>query len=141
MFPSASELALYIQIATGAAVVLGFFFTYLSFNRTRKLEQIQLVEKIKDSLTDLDRELREIEDGDKEALSFWDSRRLNTWEWFSFLVNEKQITDKNLKRYFRGALVNDFEEIFLEFAPEEARNDPTVYPEYKKLYAKLTEGS
>jgi hypothetical protein len=138
VLPPVNELLPYIQIATGAAVLVGFLFTYLSFRRTGKSEQVKLVEKIKDSLTTLDKEIQEIEDGDENALSAWDSRRFNTWEWYSSLVNEKQITDKNIKEYFRKGVINDYEEVFLKYASKKTIDDPNQYPEFKKLYRRLT---
>jgi hypothetical protein len=40
MLPSASEVLPIVQIIAGLATELGFFFTYLTFQRIRKTEQI-----------------------------------------------------------------------------------------------------
>lgn len=111
--------------------------TYLTFRRIGTTEQVKLVEKIKDSLYDLDKELPTIKDDDEDALSLWDSRLFNTLEWYSFLVNKKKITDKNLKEYFKDVIINHYEEHFLEKASEQEKNDPDQYPEFKTLYKEL----
>ncbi len=81
--------------------------------------------------------MSEIDDGDKDKLAIWDSRLFNTWGWYSFLVNEKRITDKKIKDYFKDAVIHDYEEKFLQYATEEEKNDPEQYPEFKKLYKTL----
>lgn len=111
--------------------------TYLTFRSIGTTEQVKLVEKIKDSLYDLDKELPTIKDDDEDALSLWDSRLFNTLEWYSFLVNKKKITDKNLKEYFKDVIINHYEEHFLEKASEQEKNDPDQYPEFKTLYKEL----
>ena len=60
-----------------------------------------MVEKVNDSLNSIDRELSDINDGDKDKLSLWDSRLFNTWDWYSFLINEKRTTDKEIIDYFK----------------------------------------
>lgn len=111
--------------------------TYLTFRRIGTTEQVKLVEKIKDSLYELDKELPTIKDDDEDALSLWDSRLFNTLEWYSFLVNKKKITDKNLKEYFKDVIINHYEEHFLERASEQEKNDPDQYHEFKTLYKEL----
>lgn len=98
-----------------------------------------MVEKVNDSLNSIDRELSDINDGDKDKLSLWDSRLFNTWDWYSFLINEKRTTDKEIIDYFKDAVIHDYEERFLQYATDEERDDPKQYPEFKELYKKLKE--
>ena len=65
--------------------------------------------------------------------SDWDARFFNTLEWFSFLINEKTIKDTKIKSFFKGALI-DWHDNLLQ--PKD-KNDPTKYPEFKKLYRAL----
>jgi hypothetical protein len=60
----------------------------------------------------------EIKEGNEEAIALWDSRRLNTLEWYSFLVNEGHITDEKIQKYFEEAVINEYKEYFLEEASE-----------------------
>jgi hypothetical protein len=82
----------------------------------------------------------EIEDGNKEAIALWVSRRLNTLEWYFFLVNEDHITDEKIQKYFEEAVRNDFKEYFLENEDVsiQDKNDLNRYPELRKLYNRLT---
>ena len=60
-----------------------------------------MAEKVNDSLNTIDRELSDINDGDKDKLSLWDSTLFNTWEWYPFLINEKRTTDMEIIDYFK----------------------------------------
>ncbi len=133
MLPSVTEVLPAVQISAGVATGLGFFFTYLTFQRIRKTDQIKLAEKINESLLNLDKELSGIEEGNEEALSLWDARRLNILEWYSFLVNEKQITDRKIQEHFEDAVIHDWE----KYAADEEKSDPESYPELQKLYKRL----
>jgi hypothetical protein len=124
---SVTDVLPYVQIGAGIAAGLGFFLTFLTFRRIGTTEQVKLVEKIKDTLYDLDKELPTIEDDDEDALSLWDSRLFNTLEWYSFLVNKKKITDKSIKEYFKDVIINHYEEHFLEKASEQEKNDADQY--------------
>lgn len=135
-----SDVLPFVQILAGFATLGGFYFTYRAFKRVGKTEQIKLAEKINDSLLKLDEKMDEIKEGDEDAIALWDSRRLNTLEWYSFLVNEDQITDKKIQKYFEDAVISDFKEYFLENedVPSLKKNDLKIYPELRKLYNKLT---
>jgi hypothetical protein len=138
MFPSSTEVLPYVQIAAGVATALGFFFTFLAFRRVEKTEQIKLAEKMNDSIIKLDQELASINNDDEDALSLWDARLFNTLEWYSFLVNKKKITDKDLTDYFKDAVIHHFRTTFQEHASDEEKEDKKQYPEFKELYRKLT---
>ena len=74
-----------------------------------------------DFLLSLDKELSGIEKGDEDVLSLQDARRFNILEWYSFLVNEKQITDKKMQKYFEELIINNFEKHFLEDASDQEK--------------------
>jgi|SRR5215217_2040204 len=135
-----SDVLSFVQILAGLATLGGFYFTYKAFQRVGKTEQIKLADKINESLLKLDEKMDEIEDRDEDAIALWDSRRLNTLEWYSFLVNEDLITDKKIQKYFEEAVITDFKEYFLENEDitDEKRNNTKIYPELRKLYNKLT---
>ena len=68
----------------------------------------------------------------------WNSRLFNTLEWYSFLVNQQQINDKNILKYFKDIIIDYYEDNFLNDATPQQVDDPEEYPEFKGLYKKLT---
>jgi hypothetical protein len=57
-----------------------------------------------------------------------------------FLVNEDQITDEKIQKYFEEAVKNEFKEYFLENEDVsiQDKNDLNRYAELRKLYNRLT---
>ncbi len=138
-----------IEVVAGSATAAALFFAALTFLRVRKTDQVRLVEGVFKDIRSLESELDNIvhlpldeydpegSANDKsERLAGWDSRFFNTLEWFSFLVNKGEVRDKNLKVFFKDAVINWYERLFLSHMPT-AVNNPKEYPELKKLYEKM----
>jgi hypothetical protein len=45
-----------------------------------------------------------MEENKTDEIEMWDNRLFNWLEWFSYLVNEKQIKNKKLIRYFEDVI-------------------------------------
>jgi hypothetical protein len=136
MFLSASDVLPYVQIAAGSATAAGFIFIFLTFKRTRKTEQTKLAEKANETILNLDKELAET---DNKAI--WYARLFNNLEWYSFLVNENQITDDKIKEYFKSLIISHYERTFMNDASQDTINDPDRYQEFKKLYRVLKDNN
>ena len=63
----------------------------------------------------------------------------NTLEWLSFLVNSRKIKDDEIIGFFKDAIIEWYEKIFLEeyYITKEQVNDSNEYKEFKKLYKRL----
>ncbi len=73
------------------------------------------------------------------ALSQWISGYFDTWEWYSFLVNHKEIKCEGLKNYFKDSVIRAHDEILQEYGDdEEKRDDTAIYKEFKDLYKEAT---
>jgi hypothetical protein len=79
------------------------FFTILTFQRSKRLDQISLATDVMKELRNLDRELTKIssESQNNDAKGEVYSRMLNTVDWLSFLVNEKWSSIKGYPALFQ----------------------------------------
>ena len=66
------------------------------------------------------------------------SRFFNTLEWFSFIVNKNYVKDKKMIAFFKDAVIEWYEHLFLKYMPR-AISDPKEFPEFKTLYRKFKE--
>ena len=107
----------------------------MTFRRTKRLDQITLLNNIFSELGDLDRELAKITSGSQynDARSRWYSRIFNSVDWLSFMINEKEISDKKMIEHIKPVIVRYYEDKFLKNASEDER-DSKHYQEFKKLY-------
>ena len=69
----------------------------------------------------------------------WDFRFFNLLEWFSFLINNKKLSDKKIIDFFTPAMVEWYEEIFLKHADQNVIDDKSQFSELKTLYQRLKE--
>jgi hypothetical protein len=75
---------------------------------------------------------------DSHATDEWYERFFNTWEWFSYMVNKRQIKDEKLKRFFKNDALTTYESIFEpHYGKEKIDKDPELYPEYRAFCKKL----
>ena len=86
----------YLQIISAGIYAIALFYTIVTFRRTKRLDQITLLNNIFSELRDLDRELAKIPSGSQhnDDRSQWNSRIFNTVNWLSFMVNENVISVK-----------------------------------------------
>jgi|ERR671919_740416 hypothetical protein len=131
------------QIISAGAVAVALYFAIKTYNKGRKLEQIKLTNDILKDLREQESKLPEI---NKEmnpeqrdmTISQWISGYFDTWEWYSFLFNHKEIKYEGLKNYFKNSVIRAHDEILQTHGNEEEKHDNTVYEEFKKLYKELT---
>jgi hypothetical protein len=107
----------------------------VTFRRTKRLDQITLLNNIFSDLQDLDREIAKIPSGSQydDSRSQWYPRIFNSGNWLSFMVNEKVISDKKMVEYIKLVIIQYYEDIFLQNTSIAERNS-TSYKEFKKLY-------
>jgi hypothetical protein len=100
------------------------FFTIVTFRRTKRLDQITLLNNIFNELRDLDRELTKIpsEFQYNDVRSQWYTRTFNSVDWLSFMINEKMITDKKIIPHMKPVIATYYEEIFKKNTSVDQRN-------------------
>ena len=125
----------YIQIIVAAIYAIALFYTIVTFQRSKRLDQITSLGDVMKELRDVDRELAKIPSGSQydEARSSWFSRMFNSIEWLSFMINEKIMTDKKLVEYIKPMIISYYDNTFLKSASTIER-DSNNYPQFKKLY-------
>ena len=108
----------YLQIISAGIYAIALFYTIVTFRRTKRLDQITLLNNIFSELRDLDRELAKIPSGSQhnDDRSQWNSRIFNTVNWLSFMVNENVISDKNMIEHLKPIIVRYYEDTFLKNA-------------------------
>ncbi len=125
----------YIQIVSAGIYSIALFYTIVTFRRTKRLDQISLLNKIFSDLRELDREVANISSESKydDIRSQWYSRIFNSVNWLSFMVNEKVINDKKMLEHIKPLIINYYENVFLTNASVDERNS-NLYLDFKKLY-------
>jgi hypothetical protein len=128
----ASEL---IQIIVAAIYAITLFYTIVTFQRSKRLDQITALGDVMNELRDVDRELAKIPSGSQfdDVRNPWYFRRFNSLEWLSFMINERMITDKKLIEYVKPMIISYYEDTFLKSGSASER-DPSRYQQFKKLY-------
>lgn len=133
-----------IEVSASIAVVGAFIFAIKSYISFRNAEELKLAESIFKDLRDLEKKKYElpIEPTEKEQLKDWASLFFNTLEWFSFLVNKNKIKDRETVNFFKDAVIDWYDNIFLDSMYIEiwqVKKD-NEYPELKKLYKDMKKG-
>jgi hypothetical protein len=131
----ASEL---IQIIVAAIYAITLFYTIVTFQRSKRLDQITSLGDVMNELRDVDRELAEIPSGFNSMMleihgTSWYFRMFNSLEWLSFMINERMITDKKLIEYIEPMIMSYYEDTFLKSGSASER-DSSRYQHFKKLY-------
>ena len=125
----------YIQIVVAAIYAIALFYTIVTFQRSKRLDQITSLGDVMNELRDADRELAKIPSGSQfdDARNSWYFRMFNSLDWLSFMINERIITDKKLIEYIRPMIISYYEDIFLKSVSASER-DSSRYQKFKKLY-------
>jgi hypothetical protein len=128
----ASEL---IQIIVAAIYAITLFYTIVTFQRSKRLDQITSLGDVMNELRDVDRELAKIPSASQfdDARNSWYFRMFNSLEWLSFMINERMITDKKLIEYIKPMIISYYEDTFLKSGSASER-DSSRYQHFKKLY-------
>lgn len=137
-----------------AVSALGFSIASFSitYYRGRKMEQIKTVIEISNKLDESENKFFTIEDKIREMetknkiMNYEDISALerqhkdeyllymNYWEFFAFLVNQKEINNKNIKKYFKKNFKSGTNRFFTKY-PIYKNNDDD-FEEVKKLLKK-----
>jgi hypothetical protein len=125
----------YIQIISAGIYAAALFLTIITFQRTKRLDQIALSDNIYKELRNLDLELAKVPTGPQydNARSQWYFRIFNTLNWLSFMINEKMITDKKIIEHMKPDITRYYEETFMNNVSPDER-DSKFYQEFTKLY-------
>jgi hypothetical protein len=125
----------FIQIIVAAIYAITLFYTIVTFQRSKKLDQITSLGDVMNELRDVDRELAKIPSGSQfdDVRNSWYIRMFNSLDWLSFTINERVITDKKLIEYIKPMIISYYEETFLKSGSVNER-DSSHYQQLKKLY-------
>jgi hypothetical protein len=125
----------FIQIIVAAIYAITLLYTIVTFQRSKKLDQITSLGDVMNELRDVDRELAKIPSGSQfdDVRNSWYLRMFNSLDWLSFTINERIITDKKLIEYIKPMIISYYEETFLKSGSVNERNS-SHYQQLKKLY-------
>lgn len=125
----------FIQIIVAAIYAITLFYTIVTFQRSKKLDQITSLGDVMNELRDVDRGLAKIPSGSQfdDVRNSWYLRMFNSLDWLSFTINERIITDKKLIEYIKPMIISYYEETFLKSGSINER-DSSHYQQLKKLY-------
>jgi len=125
----------YLQIIVAAIYAITLFYTIVTFQRSKRLDQITSLGNVMTELRDVDRELAKIPSGSQfeDDRNPWYFRMFSSLEWLSFMINERLISDKKLVNYTKPMIISYYEDTFLKLvsANKLASNN---YQQFKKLY-------
>ena len=124
-----------IQIIVAAIYAITLFYTIVTFQRSKRVDQITSLGDVMNELRDVDRELEKIPSGSQfgDVRNSWYIRMFNSLEWLSFMINERMITDKKLIEYIKPMIISYYEDTFLKSGSASER-DSSRYQQFKKLY-------
>jgi hypothetical protein len=124
-----------LQIIIAAIYAITLFYTIVTFQRSKRLDQITSLGEVMNELRDVDRELAKIPSGSQfdDVRNPWYFRMFNSLEWLSFMINERMFTDKKLIEYVKPMIISYYEDTFLKSGSASER-DPSRYQQFKKLY-------
>jgi hypothetical protein len=125
----------YIQIIVAAIYAVTLFYTIVTFQRSKRLDQIASLGDVMNELRDVEREMAKIPAGSQfdDVRNSWSFRMFNSLEWLSFMINERIITDKKLIEYIKPMIISYYEDTFLKSGSASER-DSSRYQQFKKLY-------
>jgi hypothetical protein len=128
----------YLQIIVAAIYAITLFYTIVTFQRSKRLDQITSLGNVMTELRDVDRELAKIPSGSQfeDDRTLWYFRMFNSLEWLSFMINAGLINDKKLIGYTKPMIISYYEDRFLKLvsANKMASNN---YQQFMKLYQTL----
>lgn len=129
------------QIASAVGVAGALIYAGLTYGGSKISEEIRRSYDSYKDLKDLRTSLTEHQEEYKNAFAMneWYERYFNEWEWFSFMVNKKQIKNEEIKIFSKPSLIDEYEIRFKKhFSTELAENDPEFYPQFQQLYKNWT---
>jgi hypothetical protein len=129
----------YIQIIAAGIYAVALFYTIITFRRTKRLDQITILDRIFSELRELDREIAKIpsESQYDNARNQVYSRTFITLDYLSLLVNQKVIDDRRLLDYMKPVIVSYYEDIFMRHPSSVDETDSKSYQQFRKFYHRL----
>ena len=123
-------------------VAITLYFTARTFFRMRNTEQVKISHDLFKLYLELEKESAELREEGKELKERkdWASRYFNTLEWFSLLVNSKEITNDRLLGFYKPLIISSCEEILPKHFSESERKEDNFFPELQELYENLKNG-
>lgn len=107
------------QIGASIAVAIVLGVTIKTFYKVRKYEQLRLGAEFHRDMTTLEEELGGLSPDDQVKIENLDSRTFNTLEWNAFLINQREITNKDLINYFEETFIGYYDTVFIKFGSED----------------------
>jgi len=142
-------LSFIILLAPSIAASVSAGYAATNVKAFKKSQQYNMVNTILADLNTLEAEIPKIYQLDIEkknkgltniALDQLVSRIFNKLDWLSFLINDKQVKDKSLKRYAIPLIKEYYETTFKNYATARMK-EPTQFKELKKLYEEVKDKS
>ncbi|MDH3619196.1 MAG: hypothetical protein OEM89_10825 [Nitrosopumilus sp.] len=129
----------YVGLVAALAAATGLFFTAIQLRSTNKTHQLELLETIVKDTHSLEQLFYEkyIDKSENEKKN-WRQLFFQQLEWFAYLVNHKNIKDKELIKFFKKPFVRWSEDLFAVHADDDQLKNPERFEEFKKLYATFT---
>jgi hypothetical protein len=131
-----------LQIISGLAAAAGVWFAGWQLRESRKATQLQVFDATFKDVRALEHEYYTSVQGTGEAQEQqWCNRFFNTLEYLAFLINTKLVPDKLILRFYKDALIEWYDEIFLTKATIDQRTNRERFPELKQLRERLKRAS
>lgn len=120
----------------GVIAAIGLFFNWWAIRESRKTRELQIFYTVFKDIKQLEEKQPDYQTAEQQQA--WNSLFFNTLEFFSFLINQKMVSDKRVAEFFGDSIKAWYEELFLKKLPKEQVDDPDDYTEFKTLYKKST---
>ncbi len=128
------------QVVSAAAATIGLIYAGYQISSDNKTKQLTLLQNVYSDIKELEQRFYDkYEEQNEEEKHTWDYQFFNQLEWFAFLINKKKIKDKNLIEFFKSAIIQWYEKIFLVHFDKDVIDDKDQFDEFKKLYHKFKE--
>jgi hypothetical protein len=135
----ADEIAAVSSVAaaiSSVAAVIAIVYAARSVTASRRATQLQVFDGIFKEIKKLDAEYRTCHSEGGNALKGWCYEFFNTIEYMAFLLNNKLILQREMQDFYKDA-VRHWYETFVGNATRKDLDDPSFFPEFKRLHRKL----
>jgi hypothetical protein len=125
-----------------AAIALGI--SCITLRQVKNNQQFNILNSIINEVHQMDTEIPNLfilkkQNGEKIGRIAFEqhlSKLFSKLDWISFLVNNKQVKNKSIKKYLYPKIKTYYEYTFAQLATEDMKKD-TEYKDFKKLYEKI----
>jgi hypothetical protein len=127
-------MSTFVAVAAAVISLISLFVSAYALGESKKTRDMQHFYYIFKDIMALEGNLKTyIDRGEKEI---WLNLFFGTLEYFSFLRNQKLLPEKPVE-YFKDAIIEWYEGVFMVHMPKEKQENPMAYPEFKALYKKI----